>query len=186
MDLLGGHEPETHRIRSWSDIECNIQIIPDLQFQFFQGIDISSPFYDLYWYHQRTKSSIIRGITHHRDQVFLSLRLKATSAPFDDTILVYVFGANQVCKVLLYDDLPHPRMVMFGLEDLDQLLSAQPIRYRGGDVQWLDRCWKLEDFTQIPRPTRYPLVNFYSFRIDDDEYCITCICTHPFFVSFYQ
>lgn len=183
LTMLFNETEHQQRIRSWSDIERDIPIIPNLQFQFFRGIDISTAYYELYWYHQKTKSPITRGISAFRNQPFLSMRLKATtSTGIHDTILVYVFEDGEVRKVYLYDELPHPRMLVFGLEDLDQLLSGQPISYHGkGEDRWLHRCWKLEDFALDARPTQYPLINFTSFGLDEETSCVTCICTNPFY-----
>ena len=184
LTILFNDTVHQQQIRSWSDIERNIPIIPNLQFQFFRGIDINTAYYDLYWYHQRTKNPIIRGISAYRNHPFLSMRLKATtSMGTHETILVYVFEHGEVQKVYLYDELPHPRMLVFGLEDLDRLLNGHRSRYHGNGEDgsgWLHRCWKLDDFAIVQNQTTYTLRNFTFLEENEKDDCIACISMHPF------
>lgn len=140
------------RIRSWTDIELEIPIIPG----FYFTLNRMRGYITLYQYHRNSKKSIIRGITTENKLPFLSFLLQSTfeNGTLSKTILLCLFHENSVHQILLYDEFGRTRLFMFGPEDLETLLSGRVISHRSYRHEgWLQGKWRLSNLSRMVKDT---------------------------------
>lgn len=138
------------RITSWTDIEEQIPLFPELYIKFFRETSARMSYYALLQFHEHSKMPIIRGLSRGHKLPFISLLLTTDThlEPYY-SILVLIFHKEKIQRSFIFDEHRHPRFLSFHIEDLDVLLNGHSLRFieaKGSDRRkrvMLRRYWKL-------------------------------------------